>query len=534
MPEINNYRMKNIKLQRFLLLGFLTTTLFINAQVRVIDNKGTVSIIDTSKWMRIGTSNDIYSKLPGNIGIGGIKVPVATLHNAGSTILGMTAVSDVTATYTLPAAFVDKYSGVVVTQTNVASGITLPEPTNKTVGRLFTISNASASTYPLTVTGSGLNITPGQSGNFVWNGVAWSAPGASISNVLTGVSNKLTSNVNGITSDLAPTTGIITNALGFDTSGKLVIQDPIASGTLVSNTSTGNGLTTTVNGVTGASVNLINTNLLTATNGNLVSTVNGIATNPAIPVLISADNGLSVANGNVALGGALASSTTITTDASKTLTITGLQTGAITDKVVVANAGELKTITPTDLSIAGDVSGTLGASSVDKLKGTSLSIGILAPDDLLKYNGTDWVNFTPDYLTNLIGEVTSVGNVTTVTNPAVIGKVLTGYVSGAGTVSATDNILQAIQKLDGNNATNANLTGDVTSVGNATTIAPNAVTYAKMQNVSASRLIGNPTAGSSVPSEITVGAGLNLSAGGLLTSSGSGGTVTTTSVVTAN
>jgi hypothetical protein len=28
--------------------------------------------------------------------------------------------------------------------------------------------------------------------------------------------------------------------------------------------------------------------------------------------------------------------------------------------------------------------------------------------------------------------------------------VLTGYVSGAGTVAATDTILQAIQKLDGN------------------------------------------------------------------------------------
>jgi hypothetical protein len=37
-----------------------------------------------------------------------------------------------------------------------------------------------------------------------------------------------------------------------------------------------------------------------------------------------------------------------------------------------------------------------------------------------------------------------------VSNAAVIGKVLTGYVSGAGTVAATDTILQAIQKLNGN------------------------------------------------------------------------------------
>ena len=72
---------------------------------------------------------------------------------------------------------------------------------------------------------------------------------------------------------------------------------------------------------------------------------------------------------------------------------------------------------------------------------------------------------------NLTGEVTSVGNAATLTNSAVIGKVLTGYTSGAGTVASTDTILQAIQKLNGNDATNANLTGPITSVGNATAVA---------------------------------------------------------------
>ena len=53
---------------------------------------------------------------------------------------------------------------------------------------------------------------------------------------------------------------------------------------------------------------------------------------------------------------------------------------------------------------------------------------------------------------NLTGEATSVGNAATLTNSAVIGKVITGYVSGAGAVSATDTLLQAIQKLNGNTA----------------------------------------------------------------------------------
>lgn len=80
---------------------------------------------------------------------------------------------------------------------------------------------------------------------------------------------------------------------------------------------------------------------------------------------------------------------------------------------------------------------------------------------------------------NLTGDVTSVGNATTLTNAPVIAKVLTGYTSGAGTVSAADSILSAIQKLNGNDATNANLTGDVTSIGNATTLT-NAPVIAKV------------------------------------------------------
>ena len=51
----------------------------------------------------------------------------------------------------------------------------------------------------------------------------------------------------------------------------------------------------------------------------------------------------------------------------------------------------------------------------------------------------------------------------TLSNAAVIGKVLTGYVSGAGTVAATDSILQAIQKLNGNQANYLPLAGGTMS-----------------------------------------------------------------------
>ena len=104
---------------------------------------------------------------------------------------------------------------------------------------------------------------------------------------------------------------------------------------------------------------------------------------------------------------------------------------------------------------------------------------------------------------NLTGDVTSVGNATTLTNAPVIAKVLTGYVSGAGTVAATDSILQAIQKLNGNDATNANLTGMVTSVGNATTVVTNANLTGDVTSV------GNAT---SIAAGVIVDADINASA----------------------
>ena len=81
------------------------------------------------------------------------------------------------------------------------------------------------------------------------------------------------------------------------------------------------------------------------------------------------------------------------------------------------------------------------------------------------------------------------------------------------------------------------LTGDVTTTAGslATTISANAVTtsainnsavtYAKLQNETASTLLGNPTGSSAAPSEITLGSGLFFS-GTTLVSTGTGGTVT--------
>jgi hypothetical protein len=66
----------------------------------------------------------------------------------------------------------------------------------------------------------------------------------------------------------------------------------------------------------------------------------------------------------------------------------------------------------------------------------------------------------------LTGEATTTAGAVAVTlsNSAVIGKVLTGYTSGAGTVAATDSILGAIQKLNGNAANLQPLDAELTAI----------------------------------------------------------------------
>ncbi len=113
---------------------------------------------------------------------------------------------------------------------------------------------------------------------------------------------------------------------------------------------------------------------------------------------------------------------------------------------------------------------------------------------------------------NLTGDVTSVGNATTLTNAPVIAKVLTGYVSSSGTISATDSILQAIQKLNGNDATNANLTGPITSSGNATSIASQTGTGTKFV-VDTSPALITPNLGTPTAATLTSAVGLPISTG---------------------
>lgn len=99
----------------------------------------------------------------------------------------------------------------------------------------------------------------------------------------------------------------------------------------------------------------------------------------------------------------------------------------------------------------------------------------------------------------------------TLTNSAVIGKVLTGYVSGAGTVAATDTILEAIQKLNGNDATKWSLASGGALTANNTLTGAFSVTF----NLSSTTSPFNVTGAYTVPAGVAVNAYLSTFAGTL-------------------
>jgi hypothetical protein len=171
------------------------------------------------------------------------------------------------------------------------------------------------------------------------------------------------------------------------------------------------------------------------------------------------------------------------------------------------------------------------ASSANTITNTaSRNYGIQLDANSKGVVNVPWENTVYTHTTNanLTGDVTSNGNATTLTNAPVIAKVLTGYTSGAGTVAATDSILQAIQKLNGNDATNANLTGVVTSDGNVTAIANNALTIAKTSGLQTA--LNNKA---SLSGAVFTGpvAGTSLTLSGNLTVSGTTTTLNSTNLV---
>lgn len=194
----------------------------------------------------------------------------------------------------------------------------------------------------------------------------------------------------------------------------------------------------------------------------------------------------------------------------------------------------------------GDLSGSFPVPTVAKINGAALGTTTPTAGDLLIGSGAQWVS------TALTGDATlTSGGVLTIANNAITtAKINAGAVTTAtiaagnvtyakiqnesadtllgnptGAPAAPSEItLGATLAFSGSALQTTAHTGDVTSAANsnAMTIASGAVTYAKIQNESATTLLGNPTGAPAAPSEITLGATLAFSGSTLETTAHTG------------
>ena len=384
-------------------------------------------------------------------------------------------------------------SNGLLVQGNTGIGVTSPTAVLHLKG-----GTVAANTAPLKLT-SGINLTTPEDGAVEYNGTHFFATvGAtryqldqqspasftgSLAGDVTGTqSATVVGKING-TSLAGLTTGILKNTT---TTGIPSIAVAADFPTFNQNT-TGNAATVTTNANLTGEVTSVG-NATTVTNAAVIAKVlTGYTSGSGI--VAAADNILQAVqkiNGNDALKAPLASPTLTGIPAAPTATA-GTNTTQLATTAFVTSAVSSGSASSFTGSLAGDVTGTQSATVVGKINGTSLAgltTGILKNTTTtgvpsIAVAGTDYLtpsgsaaaltgfptlnqNTTGNAATvttnaNLTGEVTSVGNATTVTNAAVIAKVLTGYTSGSGIVAATDNILQAVQKINGNDALKAPL-----------------------------------------------------------------------------
>jgi len=206
-------------------------------------------------------------------------------------------------------------------------------------------------------------------------------------------------------------------------------------------------------------------------------------------------------------------STTISTGAVSLAKMADIATNRIIGRVT-ASTGVPEALTGAQVG---------GLIAVDNLSDVTITSG--TSGDVLQYNGSAWVN-------------TALGSFGAPSTADYLVKTANAGLSAERTVGDSTSIVADWATPGTVTFTRAALTGDVTasSNSNATTIANDAVTYAKMQNISsADRLLGRGNGGGSGDTqEISLGTNLSLSGTTLNATVGGTGTFPVTFVIAAS
>jgi|GEM_PF-2352411 len=246
---------------------------------------------------------------------------------------------------------------------------------------------------------------------------------------------------------------------------------------------------------------------------------------------------------------------------------TGLTAVGANGTVLASNGTSLSYVTPS-VTLAGDVTGASGSNTIaaGAVTGSKIAQAGATSGQVLKWNGTTWAPaaddnsgsissiglVVPSFLTVSPATLTANGTFTVGTSTQSPNLVFAGPSTGSTAAAPTFRSLVAAdvpslpftqitgtvpvaQGGTGLTAVGANgtvlasngtslsyvtpsvtLAGDVTGASGSNTIANSAVTYAKIQNVSASKLLGRYAATAGVAQEISLDNTLKFTAGGNL------------------
>lgn len=472
---------------------FILFCIALNSVAQIaVDPKGTKISVDSSKWKISGTN--IYTKNTGNVGIG-ITSPDYKLDvSAAANPLRLTGVQNgniiTDSVLTIINGVVKKIATSTLNKndsTTANNGITLTGKNVQLGGNLIqsTTINNNSNAFTIATGGSAFNIT----------GLT---AGASTDSILT--VNTTTGKINRISpfaNTTVSNTNTAPNSLTTTVNGVTGAAVPLVNS--VSNTSTANTLRTTVNGVTGSNVNIINSNTLTQNGTNqLVSTINGISST-ALTANITGDvtGNLGTSTVSKINGSPLGTTTGASNGQVLTWNGTAWAPATVSPTTTVSNTNNapnsltttVNGVTGTAVAIVNSVSnnssGNNLTTTVNGISGTTVPIVNSISNNLSGSTLTTTVNGVTGSSVNLAGIIPATTN-----NLSLSGNTLTSTVNG---LSATSNSVGSVNNTSSGN----NLTTTVNGVTGTTVPIVNSISNTSSANTLSTTV--NGVTGASVP-----------------------------------